>query len=808
MNTLQGLYHADKLDEQSFIDNFTIRLKEFQQIMDTLRDQQTKPLQHFLITGKRGMGKSTLLRRIFIEVQNTSLKDKMFCVRLGTEQYRLSRLYKLWEMVIENLATQVPELEQKRQEMEESKDYEEHLAPVIGDYLAATGKTLLLLIDNFDQFIDKITEKDRHALREALIQYPVQIIGNTVFYNEHFFSYNNPFFDFFKPIKLTNLSKDEAEDFIRDRARNEGIENFEEVFKTQKGKITALRILSGGVPRTLLILLSIISRNNTGDAVEYLHEMIELVTPLYQDRMKSLSPQQQEIMHHLAMQWDRTPVKELAAAMRIPSKSISAQLLQLENSGYINKVDIPGRNHYYEIDERFFNIWLLMSEAAPYDTKRVIWLTKWLDAFYSKDELMDFASFCNTGLKGEKPVNMFLIVQALSESEKLDYNYKKNLVKQTSEELKDKIAEVGIWEKNFNEKISRKETELRTLISKLLENKDYEKAIDKLDELMNFDEMIAFWMKGVVYHILAEYEKAEKNYIMAIEKGSTDAVMYIADLYKNSLNNIEKAEEYYLKAAEQGNVSAMSNLGDIYREIKKDTLRAEKFYLRAAELNDDNAMYRLGNYYLLEKYYVKKAEHFYLKSAEKGNTYSMVMLWLMYKKFEIDISKAENYLNRVLESQNEDAKLFLAAHLFSLNENEKKHLALDISIQSFITKKPEIDVQTIAYINILLWNEKVSEALAIVRVLFEQKPLHDSAIEILSQSLQYLLLFRQTASLKILLSDKKNKDRFKPIYYALMHEMKDQHPKEYLRMPEELKEPVEAILKFVKAERMKLGLGE
>ena len=51
---------------------------------------------------------------------------------------------------------------------------------IIADYLKVTGKTLLLLIDNFDQFIDKILLNDQHAFREALILYPIQVIGNTI----------------------------------------------------------------------------------------------------------------------------------------------------------------------------------------------------------------------------------------------------------------------------------------------------------------------------------------------------------------------------------------------------------------------------------------------------------------------------------------------------------------------------------------------------------------------------------------------------------------------------------------------------
>ncbi len=47
----------------------------------------------------------------------------------------------------------------------------------------------------------------------------------------------------------------------------------------------------------------------------------------------------------------------------------------------------------------------------------------------------------------------------------------------------------------------------------------------------------------------------------------------------------------------------------------------------------------------------------------------------------------------------------------------------------------------------------------------------------------------------------KVRDRFKPIWYALMHYMKEQYPLEYLRMGEELRETVEEIIQ--KVEKMR-----
>ena len=49
------------------------------------------------------------------------------------------------------------------------------------------------------------------------------------------------------------------------------------------------------------------------------------------------------------------------------------------------------------------------------------------------------------------------------------------------------------------------------------------------------------------------------------------------------------------------------------------------------------------------------------------------------------------------------------------------------------------------------------------------------------------------------------KDRFKPIWYALMYYMQDKHPSEYLRMGGELKETVEEIKKTVEEIVKKVG---
>lgn len=674
MEAIKGLYHAGKTDEATFKAGFSIRLKEFAGIMDNLHKQKKKPLQHFLITGKRGMGKSALLRRIYIEAREKPLSGKLIAVLLSSEQYKLSRLYKLWEDVIKHLSANNPALAGKREKLSEEKNYEEHVIHIIIDYLHEQNKTLLLLIDNFDRFMEKLSSKEQHTLREILIQYPVQIIGNAVFYDEHFFRYDKPFYDFFKPVHLRSLNKDEAEKFIQKLADNESIENFDETLQNQKSKIETLRILSGGVPRTLVILLHIVSKKNSGDIVDYLNEMLEQVTPLYQDRMKALSSQQQEIMHHLAIHWDRTSAGELAKEMRLPSKSISAQLSQLEDIGYINKITTSKRNHFYEIDERFFNIWLLMSEASVYDTKRVIWLTKWLDMFYESKELEEYAMFCYDGLKKTKPANRFLIMQALSKSSKLDSKLRDRLVHETEDELAPEISEVRELAVEYNAQEKNEIATLRDSIVFDIENKEYDKALYKIGKLKDVDKAWAYYATGIIYSEEKNYDRAEKNYLMAIEKG---------------------------------NEMAMNNLSILY----------------------------------------------YLKNAAEQKAKALEMI----------------------------AKVLL------------------INQDSWVFGNN---------ILLLLWNEKIKEAYTILEQLLQNFAKDAAANEHISNALVHFLVFKQKQMLYRFFTEKELslKDRFKPVYFALVHELKKELPDEYLKMPEEFAEPVNDLLTKIQKERERLGI--
>jgi TPR repeat protein len=781
MRRLENIYHTDNATDEEVVKQFVVRKLEFNNIIKTIKDQGKKGLQNFLIIGKRGMGKSTLLRRVEIEI-NTIQKDvfepKLVAIRLSSEGYRISRLYKLWETIIDKLAEKEPSLLNQQKELEKTNNYEENLIHLITDYLHQQDRSLLLLIDNLDSILQAINKKEEHQLREILIQFPLQIIGNTMFYDEKYYAYDQPFFDFFKIVSLKNLTPEETTEFINLLIEEENSLG-NRIKETKKQyTIDTLRILSGGVPRTIVMLVSVLFDDNLDTTVSHLKKLLELVTPLYQDRMKSLSNQQKEIMWAMATIWNKTGVNEIAKLTRMESKNVSAQMKVLEQNGYIIKDDIPGRTNYYLIDERFFNIWLLMSEGTKKDGQRVLWLTKTLDMILDQDEIGNYAKNCFGKMKDIENKAMF--TKALYQSEKLSTSNKLELLNTfTSEEHSNE--EDRTW---ANEKIEE---------LSVVNEPDISKEKDPFD--------LAF------YHLTEskDFAKAEQYLLLAIENKHTGSMYNLALLYQTEYKDFTKAELYYLMAIENKNAYAMFNLAILYENEFKNFAKAEQYYLMAIENKHTGAMNNLALLYKNEFKNFAKAERYYLMAIENKKANAMNNLAFLYQTEYKDFAKAEHYYLIAIENKEPHAMHNLANLYFEENRNQVKVLDLvnqsleyDWKINTVLTK-----------VEVLLWNGETKEALITLKNLLDtQETVLIDFQEQFMDVLTTFMIFKQTNALYELFSNEvyELKDKFKPFYFALLSLMQKEKPKEFMTMPPELLEPVEKILNQITVKQKKYNV--
>ena len=379
-----NVYQSTNNDNETVKKGFIVRQTEFQIIMEALSNRSGKdPLQHELILGRRGSGKSTLLKRIEIEIEE-KLSRKFIPINLAEEQASVYRLFDLWLEVVRELKINVKDYS----EFGKEQSYTRHLYQQIHEFCLAQKKQIVLLLDNFDRIVENFTD-DGNLLREILINHnDLVIIAASSRMNEHFWQYNQPFYEFFRLHHLEKLTIDEMKELLNHWADAADMPNLKDFVKYNPGKLHTIRIITDGLPRTLQLFIRLVTQNDyAGEGVEYLKKIMDDVTPLFQERLNNLPPQLRKIVLEMAFIWEACSTKELSEKCMMESKLISANLKTLAEKGIVEKIETDKRNLLYRISERFFSMWLIMTQGYPEQKQKAKWLSIFLENWYDAVEL-------------------------------------------------------------------------------------------------------------------------------------------------------------------------------------------------------------------------------------------------------------------------------------------------------------------------------------------------------------------------------------------------------------------------------------
>jgi nucleoside-triphosphatase THEP1 len=540
-----AVYNPANQTKEELIANFVVRLKEFHSIFNVIKkDEMKKPPQHFIIQGARGSGKTTLLLRLyFAAADEKKLKRFLIPVIFDEEQYSIRSLFKLWEEIAlyleEEHETLFNGLYDEMQKYLEKEDYEEICYTLLKRRLAENKKKLVLFIDNFGDMLAKFRKKERQRLREVLIQCSdIRIVGGSSVVLEFNYDYSEPFFEFFKVLPLLGLNQRETVALLLQLS-----ETYKTTYKTNivkeiveknPGRIEALRRLTSGVPRTIILLFEIFLDNEKGDSFQDLEVILDRVTPLYKHRMDGLPPQKQDIVDAIALNWDAVGVKEIARKTRIPGKSVSAQLNELEKNRIIIKISTSTKNNLYQVAERFFNIWYLMRHGRKRDRNKVLWLVRFLESWCSEEELILRAlrhiKALKMGTIFEK--HAFYMTEALADA-KIPGDIQDQLIKDTRKYLAQKNS-------TFIKDLSRSDKELFMEAKKHYDNKKYHLSLKKFLDIKNKNALIYIWLAYLYKEKVKDFNKAEQYYLMAMKKGHNRAAENLVVLYlKGKRNKVE-----------------------------------------------------------------------------------------------------------------------------------------------------------------------------------------------------------------------------------------------------------------------------
>lgn len=384
------IYNPHNQSKEALIAGFIARKQKFERIFRDIRDApMIKPEQHYLIQGIRGMGKTTLLLRIAYEIDNLpELRQRLIPIVFNEEEYGISSLADVWERTAQYLGetdASFVDLYETITKQYGQAEYEQQAFQTLIATLQQQNKKLLLLIDNIGDLLKKLDTQEEKRLREILLTTPeLRLIGATSVAIEQVHDYTKPFYEFFKIIHLEGLSKEESIELFLKLGETYHSEAVQKLVERQPGRIEAIRRLTGGVIRTMVLLFEILVENDSGSVFRDLEVLLDRVTPLYKHRMDDLPAQQQKIVAALATAWDAANTKELAQVVRLESKVVSAQLKQLINNEIVEKVETNTKNHLYRLEERFFNIWYLMRFGRKTD-QRVLWLVRFFETMFEND---------------------------------------------------------------------------------------------------------------------------------------------------------------------------------------------------------------------------------------------------------------------------------------------------------------------------------------------------------------------------------------------------------------------------------------
>jgi Flp pilus assembly protein TadD len=361
-----------------------------------LADLKGESCPHRLLLGLHGMGKTTLLLRIAAAVaDDAELSRKWLALNFPEEQYNVAGLSDFWLNALNALDETLA-----RNGDEAAERLDKKIALLVRKDAAAgfkllleeagnAGKRLLLLVDNLDLVVERLQEAELAQLYETLrAEDRLLIVGACPAVN----GTAAEFFSLFKIDALKGLTQDEMIVLLRGLAAVNNDFSVISLIDNDPGRIKTLHALTGGNPRTAVMIYKALCQNaGAGDVCHDLNGLLDQFTPVYKACFEKLPAQAQQLLDALALNWDPMTAQQLTKTLGWSVNLVSAQLSRLENLGVVEKQAPPnGKRTAFQIVERLFNIWYLM-RANHNSRRKLLWLARFLRIFFHAGELQQHA---------------------------------------------------------------------------------------------------------------------------------------------------------------------------------------------------------------------------------------------------------------------------------------------------------------------------------------------------------------------------------------------------------------------------------
>jgi tetratricopeptide (TPR) repeat protein len=324
--------------------------------LERLRDSVLTGVKHHLLAvGPRGCGKSHLVALLVGRLRKDPAVMERVRIAWLPEDETTTSFWKFLLRILRALNAEYGDEFPPPPRDQFAVATDDRRSAVLTDYLLKKlgGRTLLVAVENLDDVMRGLKDEGQKRWRAFLQEQPVAAtLATAQQLTEDVSDRDRPFFNFFQIEHLQPLTADEALALLRKIAEHTGNTDLAAFLQTPTGRarVRAIRHIAGGSHRVFIILSEFATRENLDDLVAAFEELLDELTPYYQERLRWLPDQQREIVEFLCRQARTVPVKEIAAELFLTEQTAAAQLKQLKDKGYVTAGTF-GRESRYELAE-------------------------------------------------------------------------------------------------------------------------------------------------------------------------------------------------------------------------------------------------------------------------------------------------------------------------------------------------------------------------------------------------------------------------------------------------------------------------
>ncbi len=380
-----GTFQSD----EEVIEQFVVRKHELQIVMDTLRRNiEARSCQHLLIVAPRGRGKTMLLARSAAEIRtNEELANRLVPIRFMEESHEIFTIGDFWMEALFQLASEIrgnhPDLTDELSKTHadltsqwQNRDVAERARAAVLDTTDRLDRHLVVMAENLQSLSSDVDENFGWSLRQALQTEPkITLLATATSRFRGLDDPDQPFYELFRVVHLDPLDTVACGRLMQALTGEE------------REDIEALRILTGGDPRLLVLIADFSLHRSFGELMQELVRLIDDHTEYFRSHLDSLPKTERRVYVALIDLWQPSTAGEIAARARMDIRKVSALLGRLVERGAISASGRGNRRHY-AATQRLYSIYYKLRRERN-EAALVRSLVRFMVFFFRAEEVTD-----------------------------------------------------------------------------------------------------------------------------------------------------------------------------------------------------------------------------------------------------------------------------------------------------------------------------------------------------------------------------------------------------------------------------------